>query len=101
MERQEPTEFILDVFADPRSVRDLVKGKFGSFLVSACVLLEGREEGRSSPVMTTRPLQQNINFVVPTMLPRYLPTLPFRGPFVMRLLSIPQSINCSPFSGCH
>lgn len=26
MEQQEPTEFILDVFADPRSVRDVVKG---------------------------------------------------------------------------
>ncbi|KAF4124128.1 autophagy-related protein 101 [Geosmithia morbida] len=26
LEQQEPTEFILDVFADPRSVRDVVKG---------------------------------------------------------------------------
>merc|ERR1711988_1520056 len=26
MEHQEPTEFILDVFTDPRSVRDVVKG---------------------------------------------------------------------------
>lgn len=28
MEKQEPTEFILDVFSDPRSVRDVVKGTF-------------------------------------------------------------------------
>ena len=27
MDQQEPPEFILDVFADPRSVRDVVKGK--------------------------------------------------------------------------
>lgn len=27
MEHQEPTEFILDVFTDPKSVRDVVKGK--------------------------------------------------------------------------
>jgi hypothetical protein len=26
MDSQEPPEFILDVFADPRSVRDVVKG---------------------------------------------------------------------------
>ncbi|KAL6869511.1 hypothetical protein ACO1O0_000837 [Amphichorda felina] len=26
MDHQEPTEFILDVFADPKSVRDIVKG---------------------------------------------------------------------------
>lgn len=30
MEHQEPTEFILDVFTDPRSVRDVVKGKRAS-----------------------------------------------------------------------
>ncbi|KAM5376565.1 hypothetical protein ACJA88_006888 [Fusarium oxysporum] len=28
MDQQEPPEFILDVFADPRSVREVVKGKF-------------------------------------------------------------------------
>lgn len=28
MEQQEPPEFILDVFADPRSVREVVKGSF-------------------------------------------------------------------------
>lgn len=27
MDQQEPPEFILDVFADPRSVRDVVKGE--------------------------------------------------------------------------
>ncbi|KAF5632350.1 DUF1649 domain protein [Fusarium sp. NRRL 52700] len=30
MDQQEPPEFILDVFADPRSVREVVKGKFSS-----------------------------------------------------------------------
>jgi hypothetical protein len=28
MDQQEPPEFILDVFTDPRSVRDVVKGWF-------------------------------------------------------------------------
>lgn len=34
MDQQEPPEFILDVFADPRSVHDVVKGKFSSHLIS-------------------------------------------------------------------
>ncbi|KAF4437783.1 hypothetical protein F53441_12963 [Fusarium austroafricanum] len=32
-QQQEPPEFILDVFADPRSVRDVVKGKFVLLIV--------------------------------------------------------------------
>jgi hypothetical protein len=30
MEQQEPPEFLLDVFADPRSVHDVVKGELRS-----------------------------------------------------------------------
>jgi hypothetical protein len=33
MDQQEPPEFILDVFADPRSVHDVVKGKLSSHLL--------------------------------------------------------------------